>query len=262
MYKFIATDMDGTLLNSAHQPPKDLYPTLVALHASQIHFAIASGRQYANLRNRFRTILDKIIIIAENGAIAYQGDTLIYEDLTPGERFIDIYRQAINVPDTYPVVCGKDTAYIETDDPQIVKNIQEYFDQITHVPNLEAILTKTCICKMAIYTPQAEQLVLPQLLPYSTPELKVILSGKEWIDTMPASVNKGKAIHSIIKRYGIEPSETLTFGDYLNDLTMMQGGLIGVAMANAHPQLKHLAKLHALSNDDAGVTQFIHTHVL
>jgi hypothetical protein len=51
----------------------------------------------------------------------------------------------------------------------------------------------------------------------------------------------------------IAPEECAAFGDYLNDCEMLQAVGYGFAMANAHPDLKKVAKFETLSNDMNGV---------
>lgn len=58
MVKLIASDLDGTLLqNGAHDVNPIVFDQIRTLKEHGIMFAAASGRQYLNLRRRFRTIL-------------------------------------------------------------------------------------------------------------------------------------------------------------------------------------------------------------
>ena len=87
MIKFIATDMDGTLLNSNNEIHADFYPMFQSLKEKDIIFAAASGRQYYNLLERFKDIKDDMMFIAENGTfVVYKGKYYerykIVEDLT------------------------------------------------------------------------------------------------------------------------------------------------------------------------------------
>ena len=51
----------------------------------------------------------------------------------------------------------------------------------------------------------------------------------------------------------VKPEECAAFGDYLNDYEMLQAVGYGFAMANAHPDLKKVARFETLSNDKSGV---------
>ena len=53
MIKLIATDMDGTLLNSNNEIQHGFYDVFEKIQEKGIIFAAASGRQYYNLLERF-----------------------------------------------------------------------------------------------------------------------------------------------------------------------------------------------------------------
>ena len=55
------------------------------------------------------------------------------------------------------------------------------------------------------------------------------------------------------RRLGIDISETMAFGDYLNDAPMMERAFRSYAVANAHPELKKRCRFETLSNDENGV---------
>jgi hydroxymethylpyrimidine pyrophosphatase-like HAD family hydrolase len=49
----------------------------------------------------------------------------------------------------------------------------------------------------------------------------------------------------------------MAFGDYLNDLEMMQQAYFSFAMENAHPAIKQAARFMAKSNDENGVLEVL-----
>ena len=67
MIKLIATDMDGTLLNSDGEINTEIYDIIRKLNNDGVMFAAASGRQLMSLRRKFEPVADDIIYIAENG---------------------------------------------------------------------------------------------------------------------------------------------------------------------------------------------------
>ena len=77
MVKFIATDLDGTLLDGERRLPEEIFPLIAKLKELGVLFAPASGRQYANLKKLFEPVADDVLFICENGAlIKYRGKTL------------------------------------------------------------------------------------------------------------------------------------------------------------------------------------------
>jgi len=84
--------------------------------------------------------------------------------------------------------------------------------------------------------------------------LQVKISGHIWLDLSHKLANKGRAIKLLQDKYKISSSETMAFGDYLNDLEMMQEADFSYAMENAHEDIKKAARYIARSNDESGVT--------
>ena len=82
------------------------------------------------------------------------------------------------------------------------------------------------------------------------------------IEVNAEGVDKGKALIWLGKHLGIGKEEIMAFGDSSNDLKMMKGVGIGVAMANAREDVKEAADYITASNDEDGVAHFIEECVL
>ena len=82
------------------------------------------------------------------------------------------------------------------------------------------------------------------------------------IEVNAEGVDKGKALIWLGKHLGIRKEEIMAFGDSSNDLKMMKGVGIGVAMANAREDVKEAADYITASNDEDGVAHFIEECVL
>ena len=87
--------------------------------------------------------------------------------------------------------------------------------------------------------------------------LQVKVSGKHWIDISDPSANKGNALKKLQHLFGISPEETMVFGDFNNDLEMLSEGYFSYAMANAHPNVKKIARFSTSSNDERGVERVL-----
>lgn len=80
--KFIASDLDGTLLlNGAQKVSQELIPLIKRLNDNGIIFCAASGRQYPNLKRLFGDVADDMMYICENGSVIIYKDKLV--DKTP-----------------------------------------------------------------------------------------------------------------------------------------------------------------------------------
>ena len=96
--KMVATDMDGTLVNSKKELPDNLTPMIETLRRHGIKFVVASGRQYYNLLNVFEQVRDKVVFIAENGAMIFDGDKNIFCDEIEKAHLFELYDVIKDIP--------------------------------------------------------------------------------------------------------------------------------------------------------------------
>ena len=85
----------------------------------------------------------------------------------------------------------------------------------------------------------------------------VVVSGEHWVDVMNRTADKGAALRRLQRELGITPAQTMVFGDYLNDLQMLDAAEWSFAMENAHPDVIARARHLAPSNNDNGVLRTI-----
>jgi Cof subfamily protein (haloacid dehalogenase superfamily) len=249
--------MDGTLLNSRYELSKDFYPIFRKMQASNILFAAASGRQYFNLLQRFETIKDEMIFIAENGSyVVCKGEDMLIQDMDH-ELTKEQLLKARYIPDTYVVLCGKKTAYVENDHPVFIDKVKLYYDKFEIVEDLLKVendrFLKIAICDLA----GAENNSYTHFQ-HQKDTIQVKVSGEIWLDISHKLADKGRAIALLQKEYNITIDETMAFGDYLNDLEMMHQAHFSFAMENAHPAIKQAARFIAKSNDQNGVIEVLH----
>lgn len=77
MFKLIASDMDGTLLDENSQVPPETYELILALREHGVHFAVSSGRRYDRLCEFFAPVRDKMDFVAANGAQVYADGKMV-----------------------------------------------------------------------------------------------------------------------------------------------------------------------------------------
>jgi hydroxymethylpyrimidine pyrophosphatase-like HAD family hydrolase len=91
----------------------------------------------------------------------------------------------------------------------------------------------------------------------------VTQAGLGYIELTAPGVDKGSGLAVVAADLGIDPAETVVFGDMPNDEPMFawcRGRRI--AVANAHPSLLALADEVSAANDDDGVAAWLEAHVL
>lgn len=250
--KLVVTDMDGTLLNTKGEISALFFNQFNELKKHNIHFVAASGRQYQSIVHKLNTIKKDISIIAENGNVMqHANNTNILLKLSHEEvlKSIHILR---NIKDCYIVLCGRKAAYIETKDPDFVSKFSEYYAAYKIVDDLTKVKDDDFL-KIAVYHFESSE---TQVVPYIeeiTNELQITVSSKNWLDISHKKANKGYALKMLQKELGIEMQETIVFGDYNNDLQMLELAHFSYAMKNAHPNVKKIANFETKSNNDYGV---------
>lgn len=255
--KLVVSDMDGTLLNSKGKVSDKFFSLFQQLQANNITFCAASGRQHNSIVDKLQSIKDDIFIVAENGGIATKGEKILLEKKLPPEdikKAIPIIRTMEN---TNLVLCGKDGAYIESDDKKFISLFQEYYNKYYKVADLTKVVEKTTFFKMAIYHPISSEKFLYPKLKHLEEDFLLKISSPNWLDVSSKNTNKGNALQIVQQQLNVAKEETLVFGDYHNDIEMMQQSGVSVAMKNGHQDIKELATITTESNDNYGVENIL-----
>jgi hypothetical protein len=81
----------------------------------------------------------------------------------------------------------------------------------------------------------------------------VTMSGPGTVELQPHGITKATGLALAARHLGFSAADTIVFGDMPNDIPMFDWAAHGVAMANAHPELKAVADEVTLSNEDDGI---------
>ncbi|MFD8733401.1 Cof-type HAD-IIB family hydrolase [Streptomyces sp. NPDC059618] len=257
--RLVVSDMDGTLLDADGRVPDGLWPLLAELRRRGIVFSPASGRQYATLAHLFAGEDDGMVYVAENGAYVVRDGLEISSDpLDPAvtARLVKTVRQlADEGVDAGVVVCGKHAAYTERGDTAFLDEVAPYYHAHRLVDDATALDDE--IVKVAIFDfGPAARGTAPALASFADTH-RVVVSSEHWIDVMNHTADKGVAVRRLQDHLGIGPAQTMVFGDYLNDLGMLDAAEWSYAMANAHPDVIDRARHLAPAHTDDGVIRTI-----
>lgn len=255
----VATDMDGTLLNSKKEKPADFIPW-VKSHP-EIKTVIASGRPYFTLREEFGGIEDDLVYIADNGGFVYDGKELLYVNEMESEdlhTIIDIIEPLDNVE---IVLCGAKYQYQHRIAHQeIDEECKKYYHVVKYLENLHDCVGTDTIAKVAVcILPGDAERIYEILKEHLSDRVAPTLSGAMWIDVSNRSVSKGSAMQHIQEKLHITPEHCMAFGDFPNDLTLLKSVGESYCMENGHDDVKAIAKYIADSNDNDGVMKVLRT---
>ena len=257
MIRLIATDLDGTLLDPTGNMPEGVFETIEKLHRKGILFCAASGRQLAGLRELFRLVADKMLFIAENGALIVRGSETLRTDVIPREQVLQVLEAVRQVPDAHPLLCTPEKAYYEEYSQPFV-----HFVQISYISNgqrdLYEVAERETVCKIAVYDERGPENNGMKILPPLLPGLRLIPSGGNWMDVSEHSANKGDALRFVQEKFFLSADECAAFGDHMNDYEMLLACGHPYLPANAYPLLQERFAGKAAvipSNAENGVLQ-------
>ena len=166
------------------------------------------------------------------------------------------------VPYATPVICGAKSAYITKKDvdEEIYYNVEMYYERRQIVEDLRKVADNDTIVKVAIYFKKEKAEEFMKYFENIGEKLTAVLSGASWIDIANKTESKGNAIKAICEKYGIAHTEAMGFGDYLNDMSLLESCGESYCMKNGHPTLKALAKyVTEKTNDENGVMEVLKT---
>ncbi|MFT6934776.1 MAG: Cof subfamily protein (haloacid dehalogenase superfamily) [Maribacter sp.] len=249
--KMVVSDMDGTLLNSTHHVSERFFKVFEILKSKGVLFVAASGRQYNSIIDKLHPIKDDIVVIAENGGFVMQQEKEFLSTPLPTNHIKKTLEILRKFPEMHPVLCGKQTAYITGKSAIFTDKLREYYTAFDVVDTLENVSTE--IIKIAIYHFESSERFIYPHVKHLEQELKVKISGTNWVDISSANAHKGFALEKVMKAHHINSDEVLVFGDYNNDLEMLALSDFSFAMENAHLNVKNTAKYQTVSNDNFGV---------
>ena len=281
MIKLIASDMDGTLLNNEHKIPEKNVELIKYAQNNNIEFVVATGRAYYEALPALEENNIICDVISFNGGVVYNKNKEIIS-ITP-IQVKDLY-YTIGIFKSLEIsyqLYTKNTVYthsIETD-------IQAYADLIRSIgstPDLEYLRTEskkrlqnghvTEVENIELYLNQEhnpsikiigisndlDKLKKAKKLLSENENIAVTSSGANNLEVMDKNATKGHALKQVSEAYKISLKNTLAIGDNLNDEAMLKIVEYSVAMQNANPHLKEIAKYTTeKNNDEAGVADTI-----
>lgn len=238
MVKFIACDLDGTLLlNGAQSVDESAIQYIDRFVESGVIFAPASGRQITSLKRLFEPISNKLAYIAENGALVeYRGETI---GKTPMDRklALEIIEDVIAQPNCEVLVSGEHTAYIKPKSEEyhyrMTKVVNYHTTLVDKFTDIDEDILKIAVCDMSGIKNSKDHFINKW-----SDRASVLVSGELYLDFMDSAVNKGRGIEQIQKYFGLKPEECMAFGDNYNDIAMLDKVYYSYVMEKAASDVK------------------------
>ena len=257
-YKLIAMDLDGTLNNDQKTVDPPTREALMRAQAAGIRLMLASARPLPGLyreRDVLKLSEHRGILMAYNGGAIV--DAADGRTLSSAAMDMEDARRVLRALEALPVtpILDDGVRFYVTDRNgyKVGYECRNNNMDCVEVPNLADRLD-FAPCKILMSADPARikaiQADVAALLP---PGLSVVQTAAFYLEVIPADVDKGKGLVSACRALGIDPAETVAFGDSENDIPMLQAAGMGVAMGNADADVRAAADYITLSNNDNGI---------
>lgn len=280
MIKCIATDMDGTLLNSRQMISEGNRTAIKKAQEKGIEVVIATGRSYDEAQTVLAEAGLQCPIICVNGAeVRTKEGEIIHTNELSAKQSLDIYEILYHSDTYYEVFTNKgiytdhyekgvqtlmnifQTANPDMPEDQIYEMAKNRYSKghIQIVENYEHVIESNdqLVYKFLVVSKNPSELMRVKEKLEALPEISVSSSGSENLEVTHNKAQKGIALTWFTERMGISMQETMAIGDNLNDLSMFERVGRSVAMGNGHPDIKKICSHETAVNDEDGVGKAI-----
>ena len=286
MYKLIAIDLDGTLLNSYGEISKQDKHAIKEAIQKGIKVILASGRTFSAIENYAQDLGATEYVVSGNGATIYdiQKNEIIYNKCLTKAKVLKIANICEENSVYYNVYADKsiianslnyNTLFYHCENlrkPEekrtaidIVENVPKYINGLN---NEEFLKITVCDKDKSIFIGiinKLKQIKNVEILDVSHMSRKTIKYGTEereieyyYTEISNENVNKWSAIEYLIEKIGIDKSEVVAIGDNVNDKEMIQNAGLGIAMGNSFSELKGIADIVVTDNNSGGIAEAIY----
>lgn len=255
--KIIFFDIDDTLyLKQQDYIPHSIQPTIRQLKAKGIIPAIATGRTSCAFPPALNQLIEQEQLdtfVTMNGQyVTHQNNTIKKYPLAKSQlvKLTQFFQQH-----------QIDYAFI-TDHEILVSNISPQLENalnpITQNYRLnqdpDYLLQHDIFQLLAFYPAQQDQFIAEANILH---HVKTVRWHQDSVDIFDINGSKARGIKAILDHLGLNMQQAMAFGDGLNDIEMLQQVGIGVAMGNAHEQLKAQANYVTDSVAEHGIANFL-----
>lgn len=253
--KLVAIDFDGTLLRSDASVSERTLAAVRAASQAGIRSMIVTGRPPRWLHPIADLLEHRGTAIAANGALVVDLSTLKvldihYVDRAAAATVIERLRKSF--PDvTFGVERPNGFAH-ERGYPRGIRR-SERMPQVAYVDTVDELLSEPPIKILARVPSVPVDDAARTAIEVLDGVANVYFSSIDLLEIAPAGVSKASALERIAGQWGISSDDIVAVGDMPNDIPMITWAGFGVAVANAHPQVRAVADHITASNDDDGV---------
>ncbi len=290
MYKLMAIDLDGTLLNTYGEVSEKTREALIKAKNNGTEVVLASGRPISSTESLAIELGVDNYLISGNGAAVYdiKNQKVIYDRFLTKEQVLRIAKLCeensffYNVYTEEEVIASSLNYNVLFYHKENVKKIEEKRTHINVVQNIAEYIEqsgkdkflKITVCDESQFIFNSIMKRLKEIEGIDVLEVaymsrKKIKSGTDDVDIQyfyteitNQNVNKWSAIEYLLDKLQIQKEEVIAIGDNVNDKEMIENAGLGVVMGNSNPKMKEIANEIVADNNSEGVLEALNKFVL
>lgn len=286
MYKLIAIDLDGTLLNSNGILSNETKKILQEINEKDIKIVLASGRMIDSIKTISKEIGELEYLIAGNGSIVYdiKKEQILYKNLLRKEKVLEVIkiceensiyyniyteRELLAPSLKYNVLYyNNENANREEKDRTKINIIDNMYEYIKETEREDFLKITICDEDKMIFNSiirKIKNIKDVDVLDVEHMSRKNIVQGTEVIEmsysyteVSAQNVDKWEAIKYILEKDNIKQEEVIAIGDNINDKKMIENAGLGIAMKGSTEEITKIAnKITEETNDSDGVAKIL-----
>lgn len=265
--KLVAIDLDDTLLRDDLTISEYSQEVIQKVREAGVAVTLATGRMFPSALPYAEQLGFEVPLITYQGALvknAFSGEIIYNCPLQREAACLVIeYGRQRNLHINYYL---DDKLYVERITPQGEHYERHVGVPFTKVDDLEELLTAGLPYKLLLIDDEEKlpdhTLQLRELFASKRLDVYLAKSKPTYLEVNHPLATKGEALKKLAAYLGVSREEIMACGDSFNDLDMLEYAEIGVAVANAYPEVSARARYITASNNDEGVAQALVKFVL
>lgn len=263
MYKLIALDLDGTVLNSKVEV---LQSTVEAVHFARrqgVKVVVATGRIVGEAAQFAKEIGASSAMITSGGAAI--SDPVNNKDVKEWTMPVETSAQIMEIlqgrPISAMIYVGEHLYMTSYSDAQFIQSprVEGYWSSRIIEDDLAGLIRREKLGVCKIFARGEINELAEALCQFNClPGIHITRSAEDNFEVMPEGVNKGRSLRMLADLMGISMQQVIAIGDSDNDSDMLKMAGMPVVMGNGDEAVKKLARYLTSSNDEGGVAQAIY----
>ena len=283
MYKLVAIDLDGTMLNSYGMVTENTKQVIKNTINKGTEVIIASGRPIDSIKTIAKEIGSENYFIAGNGALIYdiKKDEIIYEKFMNKQKVLEIIKIceensiAYNIYTEKTIIAKglkynvlyyyKENLKKEENKKTNITIVEDVYEYIKNLENEKFLKITVCDETKSVFNSIIRKLRTVEdidVLDVLHMSRKMIKQGTEdvpieyyYTEISLKDVDKWNAIEYLANKMNISKDEIIAIGDNINDKEMIENAKVGIAMGESTPVITEIADFVTTNNNEDGVAK-------